>query len=133
MLPPKSLKTKSLKQNLNHHSHLLLLSRHLHLTEIHPTRQEADTVVVNMTVKMMQEGKNPPLDLVMSMILLVTAPEVDQGLERDDGPPHPVQVAPQIEVDTVTIEVIQTVTTVITAVGQGGDPKGGHRVQTLIL
>lgn len=133
--PPKSLKTKSLKWNLNHHFNLLLLSLHhpLHPTEIHPTRPEADTVVVPMTVKMMQEGKNQPRDIVKSMTPLVTAPEVDQGLERDGGPTHPVQVVPQMEVDIVTIEVIQRVTTVITAVGRGGVRKDGHQVQTLIL
>lgn len=86
-----------------------------------------------MTVKMIKEEKSPPLDIVTSMTPIAITPEVDQGLERNGGLTRPVQEAPQMEVDTVTIEVIPTVTTVITAVGQGGDPKGGHQVQTLIL
>lgn len=58
------------------------------------------------------------------MTPLVIDPEVDPGLESDGDPTLLVQVDPQIEADLVVIEVILTVTTVITVVGQDGDQRG---------
>lgn len=82
---------------------------------------------------MIPVGKNPRLGTVMSMSLRVTDPEVDRDLESDGGLTLPVQEALQTEANTVTIGVIQIVTTVTIAVDHGGDPRDGHQVQIQTL